>query len=153
MTDFIPDPFKNYVMKGNAPAPAEKPQEALDLSRLDGMTRDELIALVRLCNADRVAVAVMSPEEIVSAFKLKLAVGGITEKDMFKALPLMREWFDRQLGKAPQSVSMTVESKGIDKLSDERLLRLEKELARMTGEDAVIIPPEPKKLDMVGSDN
>ncbi len=58
----------------------------------------------------------------------------------------IRELIDRIEGKAPQSIAMTVEDKGIAKLSDERLLRLERELARMTGQDAIVIAPLPSKL-------
>lgn len=117
-----------------------------DLSRLDSMTPDELKSLItRLCGA-MWCVGLKTQEEIAEAFKLKLAISGMAEKDMFKALPIMREWFDRSLGKASQSIAMTVEDKGLSKLSDERLLRLERELARVTGQDAVIIPPMPSKL-------
>ena len=116
------------------------------LTRLASLSRDELITLLRLCNAEQIGVALMTPQEIVQAFKIRLATGGLTERDMFKALPLMREWFDREMGKAPQSIAMVVEDKGITKLSDDRLLRLEREVARMTGEDAIVIAPEPKRL-------
>lgn len=148
MTDYIPDPFKNYVPKGNPP-PAQRPeQEAPDLSRLDGMTREELIGLIRRVSGAMWGIGLSTPEEIADAMKLKLATGGLTEKDMYKALPLMREWFDRQMGKAAQSIAMTVDDKGLGKLADARLLRLEQELSRMTGEQAIIIPPEPAKLNV-----
>ena len=148
----LPDevhPFKNFTPRSNPPkeSGAESATNALsasDLEKLASMSKDELIALVRLLPG--VSTAILTPQEIVAAMKLRLAHGGLNEKDMFKALPLMREWFDRELGKAPQSVSMVVEDKGLGKLSDERLLRLERELARMTGQDAVVIAPEPKKI-------
>lgn len=146
METYTPDPFKNYQMKG-APASPASPDNAPDLSRLDDMTVEELRGLVRRVSGAIWGIALQTPEEIAEAMKLKLAAGGLTEKDMFKALPLMREWFDRQIGKASQSIAMTVEDKGLGKLSDERLLRLESTLARMTGEQAIVIAPEPKRLE------
>lgn len=151
MSEFIPDP-KNYTMKGSGqtkPAVAETP--AIDeqtLAHLDSMDAEALRKLIQRVSGAMWGIGLKNLEEIADAFKLKLAIGGMTEKDMFKALPVMREWFDRSLGKAPQSIAMTVENKGLGRLTDEKLLRLERTLARMTGEDAVIIAPEPKKLDI-----
>lgn len=121
------------------------------LANLSNMPQEALISLIQRVSGAMWGIGLKTKEDIAEAFKLKLAISGMAEKDMFKALPIMREWFDRELGKASQSIAMTVEDKGLGKLSDERLLRLERELARMTGEDAVIIPPEPKKLDIVDS--
>lgn len=127
------------------------PPEHADLSRLDSMGLEELKTLVRrVCAARWGEIALMSEDEAYEAVCLKMLHGGLTQSDVWKALPPLREWADRRRGKAPQSIAMTVESKGIDKLSDERLLRLESQVARMTGEDAIVIPAEPKKLDMVG---
>lgn len=88
----------------------------------------------------------MTVEERMEAAKLKLWHGGLSEKEIMKALPALREVMDRERGKPSQSIAMTVEDKGIGKLSDERLMRLERELARMTGEDALVIAPVPGKL-------
>lgn len=121
------------------------------LTTLQSLSNADLIALIQRVSGAMWGVGLKTREQIAEAFKLKLAIGGMTEKDMFKALPIMREWFDRELGKAPQSIAMTVEDKGITKLSDDRLLRLERELARVTGQEAVIISPEPKKLDVDSS--
>lgn len=59
----------------------------------------------------------------------------------------IRELLDRMDGKPAQSIAMTVKTDPISKLSDARLLRLESELARMTGQEAIVIQPEPKKLE------
>lgn len=120
-----------------------------DLSRLDEMTREEMIGLIKaICGARWGEIALMSEDEAYDAVCLKLLHGGLTQSDVWKALPPLREWADRRRGKAPQSIAMTVESKGIDRLSDERLLRLESTVARMAGEEAIVIPPEPRKLDI-----
>lgn len=117
------------------------------MAQLESMPKEALISLIQRVSGAMWGIGLKTKEEIAEAFKLKLAISGMSEKDMFKALPIMREWFDRSLGKAPQSIAMTIEDKGLGKLSDERLLRLEGELARMTGQEAVIIAPEPKRLD------
>lgn len=133
------------VLENETPAPA--PEHAPDLSGLDTMSHGELLLLCRrVCGARWGEVALMSVEDRFEAAKLKLWHGGLSEKEIFKALPALREVMDREKGKPSQSIAMTVEDKGITKLSDERLLRLERELSRITGEDAVIIAPMPSKL-------
>lgn len=147
---YKPDP-SDYEMKKNPikglSVTDDTPIDSETLSNLGNMDADALRALIKRVSGAMWGIGLKTKEEIADAFKLKLAIGGMSEKDMFKALPIMREWFDRELGKAPQSIAMTVEDKGISKLSDERLLRLERELARMTGQEAIIIAPEPKKLE------
>lgn len=121
------------------------------LDQLEAMSKGELISLIQRVSGAMWGVGLKTKEQIAEAFKLKLAIGGMAEMDMFKALPVMREWFDREMGKAAQSIAMTVENKGLSTLSDERLLRLERELARQSGQDAILIPPEPKKLHIDNS--
>ena len=152
MDEFDPltgDPLPKSNGSAKAITTDSSPIDAQTLETLHSMTQEQLITLINRISGAMWGIGLKTQDEIAEAFKLKLAIGGMTEKDMFKALPVMREWFDRSLGKAPQSIAMTVESKGIDKLSDERLLRLERELARVTGQDAIVIAPEPKKLDVV----
>lgn len=57
-----------------------------------------------------------------------------------------KEAIDRDEGKPAQTSTITLESKGIDKLTTDRLLALEQHLARITGANALVIPPMPKKL-------
>lgn len=124
------------AIKSNAPQ-----LDAATLSRLDDMPKDALISLIRRVSGAMWGVGLMDDKQIVEAFKLKLAIGGMAEKDMFKALPVMREWFDRTLGKAPQSVALTVKDEGLSKVSTEKLLRLAAML-----DEPMVIPPEPKRL-------
>lgn len=133
-------PEQSLLVVAAAPIP-------FDAAKLEEMTKNELIELLMRIGGAVCGIAMQTPEEIAEAFKLKLAINGLGERDMFKALPIMKEWFDRTMGKAAQSVSLTVKDEGLGKLSDERLLRLERELARVTGQDAVVIAPMPKKLD------
>lgn len=124
---------------------ADKDKTALEAStepedsELLGMSQEALIALVRRCNGWQMAIK--DRDGIAEAFKLKLAMSGFAEKDMFKALPIMREWFDREMGKAAQSVSMKVEVNALDRMETEKLLRL----AAMM-DDPMIIAPMPVKL-------
>ena len=98
----------------------------------------------RICGARWGIVADMTPDAIAEAMKLKFAHGGLTQADIFKALPACREWFDRQLGKAAQSIAMKVEVHPVSKMSTERLLEIEQKLARITGQEALIINPMPE---------
>lgn len=54
---------------------------------------------------------------------------------------------DRVEGKSTQTINVhTTEEQAISQLADDRLLRLEQELSRMTGSEAVLIAPEPVKI-------
>lgn len=95
-------------------------QQDDDSKSLEELSKDQLIALVIRCNGWQMALK--SREEIAEAFKLKLAMSGLAEKDMFKALPIMREWFDREMGKAAQVVQQQVTIKQ-EPMSDFELAR------------------------------
>lgn len=116
-------------------------QESVDLTRLDEMSREELVALVKtICGARWGEVAGMTEDEIADSMKLKLAHGGLTQTDIWKALPAMKEWFDRAKGKAPQSIAMKIEDNTLTKVATERLLRLASML-----DDPIVIAPMPQK--------
>lgn len=135
--------LSDYIASQSKPDDCGSP----DMATLDSMSHADLLLLCRrVCAARWGEVALMSVEERFEAAKLKLWHGGLTEKEVFKALPALREVMDREKGKPSQSIAMTVEDKGLGKLSDERLLRLERELARITGEDALVIAPIPSRL-------
>ena len=123
------------------PNAAQTPIDEVTLAKLDTMSQAELVQLIRRVSGAMWGIGLLSPTELAAAFKLKLAIGGLSEKDMFKALPIMREWFDRELGKAPQSIAMTVKDDGLGKMATDRLLRLAAML-----DEPVLISPEPKRL-------
>lgn len=100
MSDYIPNPA-NYTMKGNANPPVVQAQEAPDIDKLEGMTRDELIALVRLCNAEQIAIAGLTEDQIAEAMLFRIASDGLTSKDAKRALENFNAWLDRVKGKAP----------------------------------------------------
>lgn len=58
-----------------------------------------------------------------------------------------KELIDRDEGKPAQTSTISVETKGIDKLTTDRLLALEQHLAKITGANALVIPPMPTKLN------
>lgn len=112
MDDFKIDPT-NYTMKGNAPrndiVPAFELSES-QLATLESMPHAELIALVRRVSGATGALqaALMTKEEVAEAMKIKLAAQGLNERDMYKALPIMKEWFDREQGKATQRIEQKI---------------------------------------------
>ena len=77
-------------------------------ARLEGMSVDDLKQAVRLSNAALGGVAMITDEEAFKAIKMKLLHGGLSEKDINKALPSLREVIDRTKGKAPQTITQNV---------------------------------------------
>lgn len=114
--------------------PISPSQDAPDLSRLADMTKEELIVL--LSQIRGIEYALMTEDEQYEAACRKLFMGGMSEKDIWKALPSLKEWMDRRKGKPAQSIAMTVEDKGLGKLATDRLLRLAAML-----DEPVVIPP------------
>ena len=114
--------------------------EVDSLDRLHSMTKDELIALI--CQIKGIGYALMTEDEQYEAVCNKFLVGGMSEKEIWKALPPLKEWLDRRKGKAAQSISLDVKDTRMDKMPIDRLLRLAAML-----DEPVIIAPMPDKLD------
>ena len=130
---------------GNTDNPREKITEET-LEKLEEMSKDELIKLIRKVGGAMFGVGLLNDDEAFEAVKLKLLNMGLSYESASNSLPSLKEWADRAKGKAVQSVSMKIENDPLSKISTERLLRLEQELARMTGQEAIIIPPMPEKI-------
>lgn len=118
-----------------------------DLEKLEQMTKDQLVTLIKRCAAAVWKYALMDEDESYEAVCLKLKTMGLSEEQSYKALPPLKEWMDRRKGKPKQSIDMVVEDKGIGKLATDRLLALERELARVTGQEALVIAPPPARID------
>lgn len=88
----------------------------------------------------------MSDDDLRTMCKESLALMIHTNKGKLASSGAIRELLDRLDGKPAQSIAMTVKTDPISKLSDDRLLRLESELARITGQEAIVIAPAPVKL-------
>lgn len=118
-----------------------------DLAKLDLMTKNQLVALIKRCASAIWKYALMDEDESYEAVCLKLLSMGLSEEQSYKALPPLKEWMDRRKGKPKQSIEMAVENKGLGKLETDRLLALERELARLTGQDALVIAPMPERIE------
>ena len=101
----VPDPFKNYAMKGNPTPAAPAPAESVDLSRLDSMTPEELKTLVRRLACQCGMVASMSEGETAQAILDRFANEALTS-DVKQAIGAGTAWFDRTKGKPGQSVTL-----------------------------------------------
>lgn len=137
--------------------PADSPVSADDWAAIESMSQQQLIHMIKIVvgagwgkiggtGGNLVSAFLRTPDEVLKATKLKLCTGGLIEPDMFKALPLLREWMDRQTGKPAQSIAMTVKQDDLSKMSTDRLLALEREMAKLNGVEALLIAPMPEKL-------
>ncbi len=119
-------------------------QETLD--KLETFSKPELIKLIKKVSGSVWGVGIMTDDEAYEAVRLKLLHTGLTSESANSSLNVLKEWTDRTKGKAAQSISMKVEVDPISKLSADRLLRLEQTLAKVTGQEAMVIPPMPELL-------
>lgn len=119
-------------------------QETLD--KLETFSKPELIKLIRKVSGAVWGVGIMNDDEAFEAVRLKLLHTGLTSESANSSLNVLKEWVDRTKGKAPQSIAMKIDVDPISKLSADRLLKLEQSLAKMTGQEAMIIPPMPELL-------
>lgn len=153
MTDYIPDPISTYAPRKpvvHQNIPSETSNAALltapELEKLEGMSREELLTLVRMVYGAIWGYALADDTQKADAARLKLYNMGMSATEVHKVVPALDKWFDRTSGKAAQSIAMTVEDKGLGKLTTERLLALDAELCKRAGEAPMIIAPMPKKL-------
>jgi hypothetical protein len=115
----------------------ESPLSADVLARLEGMTREELIALIKGVAGAIWGYALMDDIQKAEAARLKLYNLGMSASEVHKVVPALDKWFDRTEGKAPQSIALDVKDDRLDKMPIDRLLRL----AAMLDEPAVVLPP------------
>jgi hypothetical protein len=119
-------------------------QETLD--KLETFSKPELIKLIKKVSGAVWGIGIMNDDEAFEAVRLKLLHTGLTSESANSSLNVLKEWADRTKGKAPQSIAMKIDADPLSKLSADRLLALEKTLAKVTGQDAMIIPPLPELL-------
>jgi len=113
-----------------------------DLSHLESMTQPELVALIRRVSGAMWGIGMMTPDDIASAMKLKLAHAGLTEKEMHKALPAMDRWFDREIGKPKQTISADVTQTFSLKADQDLLDRIKREM--LMGGKVIDVSPLPQ---------
>jgi hypothetical protein len=116
------------------------------LNKLEAFSKPELIKLIRKVSGAVWGIGIMSDDEAFEAVRLKLLHTGLTSESANTSLNVIKEWIDRTKGKAPQSIAMKIDVDPISKLSADRLLALEKTLAKVTGQEAMVIPPMPELL-------
>jgi len=113
MTDFIPDPVKNFTPRQNVrrkpePLPSESALTAGELAKLETMDANALLRLVQRMNAVLLGIALKDDEQVAEAMLLKLAHIALTSRDSKDTLAAIREWLDRVKGKAVQPISQAV---------------------------------------------
>ena len=112
--DDFPDPIKSYNPRQAAPVPLKEAASndaisASDLSRLEEMTKEQLIALVRRIGGARWAdIMIMDRKQQAIAMRDRLAHIALTG-DIRDALTAIDKFLDREEGKTPQSVAMNVQ--------------------------------------------
>lgn len=85
--------------------------EPLDTATLSLLDKTALIALVQRIGAARWGeVAMMSKNERMEAARLKLWHYGLTQGDIYKALPALKEVMDREVGKAVTPIAAKIET-------------------------------------------
>lgn len=110
--DVIPSPLKNFTPRANPPrnVPPESHDIALtasELSKLEGMTHSELVALVRRLTCQCGLAATMTDEETAQAMldtladtALKPVIHGTSMKaDITARMTAIEKWMDRKRGK------------------------------------------------------
>lgn len=116
-----------------------------ELAELESMPKEALIGLIQRVSgaAGLLQAALMTEEQAYDAVCLKFLADGLSQKEIWKALPPLKEWADRRKGKPAQSIAMTVKQDPLASAKDEDIIRL---LAMM--KEPMIISPMPKRLDI-----
>lgn len=102
MSEYIPSPLHNFTPRQNPKPVLDTP----DLSRIEHLSKPELISLVERMSRQCGLVASMTEEELAQAMMDKLAHTALSSngKDTLNAI---REWLDRVKGKPIQSVNVS----------------------------------------------
>lgn len=87
-------------------------QPSLSVAELEGMTRDELIALIHAACPDKAQVLLMTEEQRGRAIVDMLAITALTSADRKEARECGKEWLDRTIGK-PLQRQMTALAVGV----------------------------------------
>ena len=70
------------------------------LAKLDAMSKEQLITLIRRVSGAVWGVGLMDDNALADAMLLKLASNGLASADAREALANIREWLDRKQGKS-----------------------------------------------------
>ncbi len=113
---------RRYEVGGEAQSIPQAP----DLSRLEGMGREELIAVIERMERQCGMVAAMTEEETIQAMldtlahtALKPIIAGVNMKaDIDSRLKAIDRWLDRKQGKAIQRIDQRVQNVGSEPLGE-----------------------------------
>lgn len=137
--DLLPEPSakNNGNERKSVPETPESPLSAFDMALLDGMSQQQLIALInRVCVAgwgygdltgrDLIAAALSTKEEAYEALKLRAfcLASNASEWREFHALATF--WAEREKGKPKQSIDTTVTLSILDLVEEATRKRREK---------------------------
>lgn len=106
------------------------------LAALEGMTRDELMGLIRIALADQIGYLTLTKDERREAMKLRVYSIAMRSKEDSAALKAANDWLDREDGKPTQRI----EQKNLNvNVSAAREMTTEQLMARlgMAGQDAL----------------
>lgn len=130
------DPRTGFVPRQNAPKAAvitsneiESPLDAATLSRLEQMSREELVWLVRRCAPEKARVLLMGESEQAQAMLDALAIMALTSDDDKAVLVAIREWLDRKQGRAVMRAVVADANVGISQRLQEAIDRRRAKLA------------------------
>lgn len=82
------------------------------LDLLDDMTKEELIALIRLCNANKLGYALLDKDEKRERLKVKIYTLAMESGNDTVTLKAANDWLNREDGKAAQSINQNVNVTG-----------------------------------------
>lgn len=108
---YIPDP-SNYTMKANKTIatanpnlnPPQMPITSDVIAKLDSMTKDDLITLIKLVYGAIWGYAILTADEKREAMRLRVANIALTSTDNETVLKACNQWLDREEGKPMQRI-------------------------------------------------
>lgn len=123
------DPLPDSQRMGNS-TPQMASIEGVDLTALDSMTKQQLVALIKRIGGAMWGVVLMTDEQRAEAMLDRMAIIALTSADQKAASESMREWLDRKLGRSIQRI----EQKNLNiNATTARELTTEEIMARLGG--------------------
>lgn len=98
---------------------------AQDIEALETLSKPQLINLIKKVSGAVWGIALKTDEEAYEAVRLKMLNSGLSEENIGKSLPALKEWLDRTKGKPIQR---------IDQKIDQRIVRADEKPTEMTNE-------------------
>ncbi len=107
-----PDPFANYEMKAPKYVAPPRPDpvviEQITDSELESLTKEQLSALLKLCDARKIRYALLTKEEKREQIKLKVYSIAMESTNDSVTLKAANDWLDREDGRPAQSINAAI---------------------------------------------